>query len=185
MKIGIVGYGMMGASLHLALLDSTTLSESDTEVRLFVRDTEQQSYLAKRGIRSSTDLGECDGLDLVIICVNLASVEPVMGNLANVAGSFKITDISSVKKRIAATGKRLFGARYTSSHPIAGSDKNGLGTAIDNLFTVSAIYYQCFVVESCIWAVKTSSHLPVVMAAIVMMTAAAFKFKINLQSKLQ
>ena len=137
MKIGIVGYGMMGASLHLALLDSHF--KIDT-IRLFVRDTEQQSYLmSKVGICSSTDLTECGSLDLVIICVNLASVESVMSKLVKVSGSFKITDISSVKSRITSTGKRLFGARYTSSHPIAGCDKSGLGVAIKDLFTVSRV----------------------------------------------
>ena len=43
--------------------------------------------------------------------------------LKEIGGDFIVTDISSVKERIANHGQALFGDRYVSSHPIAGSGK--------------------------------------------------------------
>ena len=51
-------------------------------------------------------------------------------------GTFIVTDIASAKEKIGNIGKHLFNKRYTSSHPIAGSERSGLGVSINNLFKV-------------------------------------------------
>ena len=75
-----------------------------------------------------------------------------MRKLIRKSGNFMVTDISSVKGvvfvkshenlffqtlltksqkgPIEVVGNSLFNERYVSSHPIAGSDKSGLGNAI-------------------------------------------------------
>ena len=46
--------------------------------------------------------------------MNLGNVETVLEKLSVVGGNFLVTDISSVKTRVAKYGRTLFGDRYVS-----------------------------------------------------------------------
>ena len=83
---------MMGSSIHMALMDS----DKDSLVEVFVKDELERSKLPNLRV-SLLDEDNCENIDLMIICVNLASVEGVMKKLVTKSGNFVVTDISSVK----------------------------------------------------------------------------------------
>ena len=83
---------MMGSSIHMALMDS----DKDSLVEVFVKDELERSKLPNLRV-SLLDEDNCENIDLMIICVNLASVEGVMKKLVTKSGNFMVTDISSVK----------------------------------------------------------------------------------------
>ena len=83
---------MMGSSIHMALTDS----DKNAHVDVFVKDELERSKLPNLSV-SLLDEYNCENIDLMIICVNLASVEGVMKKLVTKSGNFVVTDISSVK----------------------------------------------------------------------------------------
>jgi prephenate dehydrogenase len=74
------------------------------------------------------------GADLVILCVGPESAPDLAGRIAEeLAENAIVTDVASVKNRVVAgcveaLGKR---ARFVGSHPLAGSEKRGVGNAAE------------------------------------------------------
>ena len=137
----VVGLGLIGASIALALAESGwTMSGTDT--------SEDVVRAALKGsVISTTDLS--DDVELVI----LATPAGVLAEVANVllAGSTNasliITDVAGVKGSIV---RDVADARFIGGHPMAGSEQRGLAGARADLF------------RSCTWVLTpTASTSPV------------------------
>ena len=135
--ITILGGGLLGGSLALAL----AAVENPPEVRLWARKEETLDAASKLGITKVTrDLEEAvKGTGLIILAVPVGA----MANLVTAAleaglpDGCLITDVGSVKRvphrRITPlrTGRDI---RFIGSHPMAGSERNGLAAVTDSLF---------------------------------------------------
>jgi len=71
----------------------------------------------------------------------MSNISKIFSNLHLLNGKFLVSDIASAKEKIGKIGIDYFGNRFVSSHPIAGSEKSGLGTIIPNLFKVGLLVY--------------------------------------------
>lgn len=137
-KISILGGGLLGGSIALALQDSR-------EIRLWFRRAELVEDAKLAGFHGATaDLAvavaDCD---LLILAVPVGAM-PNLLSAAVEAGLPKtclVTDVGSVKQtphRQLAEILKTSGNAFIGSHPMAGSEKNGLMAARADLFLNAA-----------------------------------------------
>ena len=137
-KIGILGGGLLGGSVALALREKV-------DMLLWFRKAEAIVPAREMGFTSATsELAEAvAGADLLILAVPVGAM-PALLSAAVAAGLPKdclVTDVGSVK---AAPHRDLAyilaesGNPFIGSHPMAGSERNGLAAARADLFQNAA-----------------------------------------------
>ncbi|MFM1950938.1 MAG: hypothetical protein RL418_625 [Actinomycetota bacterium] len=126
-RVKIVGTGLLGTSLGLALtrqgLSAILEDQSKANLRLAIE------YGA--GIESQ------DEPDLIVVCVPPDLTAAVVAQQLIRHPNAIVTDVASVKSRIADDVASLAPAdqsRYVGSHPMAGREKGGPGAARADLF---------------------------------------------------
>lgn len=137
-NITILGGGLLGGSLALALA-------SKAKVRMWARRAETVDEALQLGISGATaNLGEAvRDANLVILCVPVGSM-PALVSMALDAGlpeGSVITDVGSVKGAPHQTIPPLLAGRgieFIGSHPMAGSERNGLAAITADLFVNAA-----------------------------------------------
>jgi prephenate dehydrogenase len=140
-KVAIVGVGLIGGSIGLALLRRNLARE----VAGIGRDASKLESARQLGAisRGTTDLkaGVSDA-SLVIICTPVAQIAADVGRVAESCSSdCLITDAGSTKAQIVEQVAQLAKSpawrgdiRFVGSHPLAGSEKRGAAHASPNLF---------------------------------------------------
>ncbi len=136
-KIAIIGTGLLGGSLGLALAQHA-------EVRSWARRQDTVEEACSRGLVASCDLSWCiDGADFVILCVPVGAMADLAGQLVSrgLRSDCVVTDVGSVKRRPHVEVGRLLGSHgisFIGSHPMAGSEKGGVEMAREDLFRGAA-----------------------------------------------
>ena len=137
-RVAIIGLGVMGASLGMALKKGKIAKN----VVGFARRLEtRKKALACKIVDIACDRIESavHGADFIVFC---APVSVIPGMIKSVAGGFLapgavLTDVGSVKNKIVVeTEKILYGCKseFIGSHPIAGSEQHGLEAARADLY---------------------------------------------------
>jgi prephenate dehydrogenase len=136
-KITIIGIGLLGGSIGLALRKRNLARE----VHGFARRKATVQLALKSGVvsRAGSDLHQAvQGADLVILCIPVSQMEAVTAELLpSLKRGAIVTDVGSVK---AAVVRRLSpvvrkaGGYFVGSHPMAGSEKSGVRAARADLF---------------------------------------------------
>jgi len=125
LNVKIVGTGLLGTSLGLALARQGIQAWLDDQ--------------SKSNLRLAVEYGagQDSGLepDLVVVCVPPdITADVVMRQLALHSNAI-VTDVASVKSEIASViTQSQHSARYIGSHPMAGREKGGPGSARADLF---------------------------------------------------
>ncbi len=136
-QIAIIGVGLMGGSLGMAVLERG-LADS---VIGFGRNEESLNRAVERKAVSSWSLNYSDlaSADLIVICVPVGSIPAVLRSIQPfTTKNALITDMGSTKQSIMLEGDRLFGFRFVGSHPMAGSELSGIDAARSDLFVNAA-----------------------------------------------
>ncbi len=140
-KITILGGGLLGGSLALAL---AKLGDPPV-VQLWARKPETVDAAKNLGIPGVTgDLAEAvKDAALVILAVPVGAMESLVAACleAGLPDGCLITDVGSVKRVPHRKLQPLLKGRKTTfigSHPMAGSERNGLAAVSDNLFQNAA-----------------------------------------------
>lgn len=140
-KVTIVGVGLLGGSLGLALKKRRLAKE----VVGFVRRQASVAECKKaRAVDIATrDLrGAVEGADLIVLCTPLAQMRALVREMAPALKRGAIvTDVGSVKASVVRAVEALIekaGARFVGSHPMAGAEKTGVAAARANLFEGAA-----------------------------------------------
>jgi len=140
-KITLVGVGLLGGSLGLAVRQRRLAGEVVGYVRRAASITECQ----KLGVvdKADTDLWRAvEKADLVIFCTPLAQMrELVEKMLPALQRGALVTDVGSVKASVVQELEPLIasaGAQFIGSHPMAGAERMGPAAARADLF-VNAI----------------------------------------------
>ena len=136
-KITLVGVGLLGGSLGLAIKQRRLA----TRVEGFVRRAASVTECKKLGVvdLATRDLGRVvEHADLVILCTPLAQMRELTGRiLPSLKRGALVTDVGSVKASVVKELESLVagaGAHFIGSHPMAGAEKTGPHAARADLF---------------------------------------------------
>ena len=133
MRIGLVGLGLMGGSLGLALRARTA-----HRVVGFDPDPAARAEALERGavveLASSADEA-CREADLVFVCAPVGALpSAIAAALAAAPEAALVTDIGSTKGSVVASIARADEARFVGGHPLCGAETRGIAGAKPELF---------------------------------------------------
>jgi prephenate dehydrogenase len=136
-KVTLVGVGLLGGSLGLALR-GRRLADSVTG---FVRRAAAARECEKVGAVdvATRDLEQAvTGADLVVLCTPIAQMPQLVKEFCPflLRGAI-VTDVGSVKSSVVDSLSPLVskaGGHFVGSHPMAGSEKTGVGAARADIF---------------------------------------------------
>jgi prephenate dehydrogenase len=136
-KITLVGVGLLGGSLGLALRRRKLAKEIAGYVR-------REASIAECERVGATDYATTDllaavsGADLIVLCTPLAQMKSLVRQmLPALKRSAIVTDVGSVKGSVVKDVEALIhkaGAHFVGSHPMAGGEKQGVLAARADLF---------------------------------------------------
>jgi prephenate dehydrogenase len=136
-RIAIIGTGLMGSSLGLALKKRRI----SAEIRAFARRAETREAALKSGAADTVfdDPAEAAAsADLVVICVPILAAPALADQILPVlTPGAVVTDVGSTKSVLNARMNDLFansGSFFVGSHPIAGSEKTGVDAGNPDLY---------------------------------------------------
>jgi len=154
-KIAIIGVGLLGGSIGLAVKKRRLAGETAGFVRraATIAECEQAGALDY----ATTDLlAAVSRADLVILCTPLAQMPGITAQLLPALKSGAVvTDVGSVKAGVVRELEAIVakaGAHFVGSHPMAGAEKTGVLAARADLF-VNAV---------CVITPTKKSHGPAV-----------------------
>ncbi|MBS1728045.1 MAG: prephenate dehydrogenase/arogenate dehydrogenase family protein [Armatimonadetes bacterium] len=128
MRIGIVGTGLIGASVGMALKTQGH--------QVFGLDTNSEhisTALRRNAIDQAADLAEISQLDVVFMCISPSLLVPIAEEAYAQRGELTIfTDCGSTKTEVAAWAKDK--PMFVPGHPMAGHEKSGPAYATNWLF---------------------------------------------------
>jgi arogenate dehydrogenase (NADP+) len=129
-KIGIVGIGLIGASLGWDLRqrghDVSGVSRQQTTCDL----AEREGICA----RASCDLASLQDADIIFICTPIAAILPTIAQLVlHLQPETIITDAGSVKGEIVDRATELW-PNFVGGHPMAGNSQSGIAAFEKGLF---------------------------------------------------
>ena len=134
MRIGIVGLGLIGGSLGMALRQV----DRSLEIVGVARSPEGAAAAERRGAvdQASSDPAILNGADLVVIATPIDQIAPCLERMAGVLSSTTlVTDVASVKRPVLEWAGRLIEpTRFLGGHPVAGKAESGLAAADPALF---------------------------------------------------
>lgn len=141
-RVAIVGLGLMGASLGLALKKARMAREVAGFAR---RAATRKMALQRRIVDAAFDRIEMavQGADLVLLCAPVGVI-PVLAEKCSpfLKPGAVMTDVGSSKTRIVAEAENIFSgsnAEFVGSHPIAGSEQHGLEAARADLYSGAVV----------------------------------------------
>jgi prephenate dehydrogenase len=136
LTLGIVGVGLIGASLGLAQRDTNTF----TKILGVGRSKANLDQALKMGaIDQAVSLEECaKQADVIVVCVPVAQTFSVLHAIEpHIKANTLITDAGSTKSDVIMAAKTALGdkvAQFVPAHPIAGGAQHGAGSAKANLY---------------------------------------------------
>lgn len=135
-KVTIIGVGLIGASLSLAMKKNKLCGT----VCGFGRNRENLIRAKERGIIDSFEsdpVSACKDSDLIMLSSPVGSFQDIV---KKASVSFKkgavVTDAGSVKGKLVYEIEKIMpeGVHYIGGHPIAGSDRSGIDVSSEALF---------------------------------------------------
>ncbi len=129
--VAIVGLGLMGSSLALALKEA----RQDLVIVGSDRDPITLRKAVDRGVveSASADLSVVKVADIVVVAVPILALEQVFANLGGLVKGKTVTDVASTKTSVmrwaSASGIDLVGG-----HPMCGKEKEGIDAADASIF---------------------------------------------------
>jgi prephenate dehydrogenase len=136
-KISLIGVGLLGGSLGLAIRQRRLAGR----VEGYVRRAASVAECQRLGVVDAATLdlrAAVTDADLIILCTPIGQMREVSARMASsVRPGAIVTDVGSVKASVIQELEPLFagvGAHFVGSHPMAGAEKMGVGAAQPELF---------------------------------------------------
>jgi prephenate dehydrogenase len=137
-RIGIIGLGLMGGSLALALRRLHPSLQIAGCGRTALLERARALGAIDRGSEHAAEaVRECD---VVFLCTPVESSIRLLAEIApHLAQDAIVTDVGSTKAAFAEAAREIFGptagARVLPGHPLAGSERSGLDHATGELYS--------------------------------------------------
>ncbi|MBZ0155036.1 MAG: prephenate dehydrogenase/arogenate dehydrogenase family protein [Alphaproteobacteria bacterium] len=135
-KTAVIGVGLLGASVALALRESGLCGM----IHGYGRSEDNLRRAKERGIIDEYRLSAreaCADADLVLLSTPVGVFKSMAEEIKEyLKEGALVTDVGSIKGKMVSALEELFSgrARYIGSHPIAGSDTSGIDEARADLF---------------------------------------------------
>jgi len=136
-KISLVGVGLLGGSLGLAIKQRRLAARVEGYVRRDARvaECEKLGVVDQAGVHLDKVV---EGADLVVLCTPIAQMRGLVECLLpHLKCGALVTDVGSVKGSVVRELEPLIagaGAEFIGSHPMAGAEKTGVSAARPDLF---------------------------------------------------
>ena len=133
-KVAVVGVGLIGGSIGLALSQRNLSREV---VGIGRQQTSLDAALEFGCItRGSTDVAEIVGADFIVVCTPAGMTADSVRRACGVEPEAIVTDAASTKQKIVADldADVIDGLQFVGSHPLAGNHLAGPAAADANLF---------------------------------------------------
>ncbi len=131
-KVAIIGVGLLGGSLALALKKRKGIQLVGWNHRASSR-----RKAAKLLSVAPTFEKAVEGADIIVLCAHSGTITPVLKQLTKLVGpQTLIVDVSSVKGEVVQQASQIPGMNryFVPCHPMAGKEKSGPSNADDQLY---------------------------------------------------
>jgi prephenate dehydrogenase len=132
-RIAVVGFGLIGGSVALALRQAWPACRLVAIDRSAVVEAAMRQRAADGG---GDDLALAEGADLIVLAAPVRQNISVLRDLpTHIRGEVIVTDVGSTKRAIVAAARHLpQRLRFVGGHPLAGAATGGIETARADLF---------------------------------------------------
>jgi prephenate dehydrogenase len=131
-SVGIIGLGLMGGSLSLAL------QKSSNDYKFIGYDHNQNHCKEALKLnlveKIAKDIEEIKKCDIIVLTIPVDGIIKVLQDLIGVKQDTTIIDFGSTKEKICASIPSQIRANFVAAHPMAGTEKFGPNAAIDYLY---------------------------------------------------
>jgi prephenate dehydrogenase len=132
MNIGIVGLGLMGGSLGLALKE---FSEKYTIIGYDHNKKHKEEAIKLNLIdKLATDFNEIKSCEIVVLCIPVDAIIKTTQTLKDIKKTSTIIDFGSSKEKINASIPPKIRPNFVTAHPMTGTEKFGPTAAIHGLY---------------------------------------------------
>jgi prephenate dehydrogenase len=138
MKLALIGVGLIGGSFAKALRATGNVDR----IVGFDVDAQALTNAAEIGIlddAAASAGAAIDGVDVVVVSTPVGSMQNIFREIApHLSRTAIVTDTGSTKSSVIAAARRELGAafeRFVPGHPIAGSERSGVGASRADLFS--------------------------------------------------
>ncbi len=135
MRVAVIGTGLIGGSIGLALKART-----DAEVVAFDRDPAAAARAVERGAAdraAGTPADAAVGADFVFIATPVGAIAESARVIAeSVSDGAIVTDVGSTKSRVVVEVDKVLrqGSAFIGGHPMAGTEQEGIEAASSTMF---------------------------------------------------
>ena len=156
----IVGLGLMGGSLGLALK-----RREGVRVQAYARRSDTRALAMEMGAADAVfeDIHDAvKGAGLVVFCTPVRCIPDLLSSVkTDLDSGCVVTDVGSTKAELESSINELpidGSVTYVGSHPICGSEKDGLESAISDLYegAVTVVTGDGSAAQACVTAMWTS-----------------------------
>lgn len=124
-KVGIIGLGLIGASILKALY-------KNEKYELFCLSNSSFKKAKKYTKNSSNDIKIILNCDIIFVCVNISKTLETLKKLDKLLNKKTlVVDVCSIKNKLL---NKKFNFNFILSHPMAGSEKSGFEASDKDLF---------------------------------------------------
>ena len=133
-RVAVVGTGLIGGSIALGLrrlrpAPSIMGYDADPTASAAAMDAGALTSVA------ASAAAAVSGAGLVVLAMPVDQIPAACDGLAgSVAPDAIVTDVGSAKADVVSHGEAAFGGRFAGGHPMAGSERHGIGAAEAQLF---------------------------------------------------
>ncbi|PID48163.1 MAG: prephenate dehydrogenase [Proteobacteria bacterium] len=131
MKIGIVGLGLMGGSLGLALKHTKLVSSICGYDYNLTHCKEALELGLVSEIVSFEEIKQCD---VIVLAIPVEGIIKALKSLEDVDQNTTIIDLGSTKEQIINSVPKKIRKNFVAGHPMAGTEKFGPKAAIEGLY---------------------------------------------------
>ncbi|MFK5881714.1 MAG: prephenate dehydrogenase [Sulfurospirillum sp.] len=136
MKIGIIGLGLMGGSLGLALKHIKLVSKTCG----FDHNLSHCEEALKLGLVDEiVKFSEIKKCDMIFLAIPVEAIISVLQNLKDIPKNTTIIDLGSTKEKIIKSVPKEIRSNFIAAHPMTGTEKFGPSAAIEDLYHDSVV----------------------------------------------
>jgi len=156
MRVGIIGLGLMGGSLSLAM----RAQYPEMEVIGLDHNDQHCIQALKLGLVDKVvdTLTEITEVDVLFISVPVDGIIAILQELPPLAESTTVIDLGSTKAKIVAAVPEGIRRNFVAAHPMTGTEKFGPSAALESLYRGKAVVL-CDLEESGVHQQETAKRI--------------------------